>query len=587
MQDSIIVAFQNKAFILEKKLIFLKYTILSVCVGWLLSACQSENQRAGEVSPAETHTYQNPILAGFYPDPTICKAGDRFYMTNSTFSYFPGLPIFESTDLINWKQIGHAMDRPEQLNTEGQGVSRGLFAPAITYHDGTFYIVCTQVDKGGNFVITATDPAGPWSDPIYLGELNGIDPSLFFDEDGRLYIVYNSVAPDNEPLYDGHRTIRMYELDSESLQPIGEQTILVNGGVDISQEPVWIEAPHIYKINGYYYLMCAEGGTAYNHSEVIFRSKDVRGPYEPGPVNPILTQRHLDPSRPNPVTTAGHADMVQLDNGDWWAVFLACRPYEGNHFNIGRETFLAPVKWQDEWPVINPDFEEVQYAYPTPMGNAVDTTLFTYNGNFTFQDEFEGDSLGLTYMFLRTPHEQWYEMANGALTMQLRPETASGLSNPSFVGHRQQQHTGSVATALDFQPDNENEKAGLLAFQSETHHYLLAKSMQDRQAVVQLLQSSEDQLTEITSQPVSGEQIQLKITFDGADYTFAYAENEGEWQVLQENVDGKFLSTEEAGGFVGTVLAMYATSSGTTSDKSASFEWFRYEGNDAVLNVKE
>ncbi|MEK6481389.1 glycoside hydrolase family 43 protein [Catalinimonas sp. 4WD22] len=564
----------------------MKYTILLLCTGLLLGACQSEKQVAQEATEDENPTYQNPILAGFYPDPTICKAGDKFYMTNSTFSYFPGLPIFESSDLVNWKQIGHAMDRPSQLDTEGQGVSRGLFAPAITYHEGTFYIVCTQVDKGGNFVITATDPAGPWSDPIYLGELNGIDPSLFFDEDGRVYIVYNSVAPDNNPQYSGHRTIRMYELDSESLQPIGEQIMLVNGGVDISEEPVWIEAPHIYKIDGYYYLMCAEGGTAYNHSEVIFRSQDVRGPYEPGPVNPILTQRHLDPSRPNPVTTAGHADMVQLDNGDWWAVFLACRPYEDNYFNIGRETFLTPVKWEDGWPIINPDYEEVQYSYPTPMGNAVDTTLFPFNGNFTFQDEFDDDSLGLNYLLLRTPSEQWYEFTDGSLSMQLRPETASGLSNPSFVGHRQQHHTGNVSTALDFQPENENEKAGLLAFQSENHHYFLAKSTKGGQSVVQLLKSSEDGYTELASQPVSGEQLQLKITFDGADYGFHYAEDEGNWQVLQEKVDGKFLSTEVAGGFVGTMLAMYATSSGSDSDTSASFEWFRYEGNDPVLSSR-
>ena len=586
MTDSIPVAPQNKTIIAGTTLSFMKYIILSLCFIWLCSACQPENQAAQETSAADTPTYQNPILAGFYPDPTICKAEGRFYMTNSTFSYFPGLPIFESTDLVNWKQIGHAMDRPSQLNTEGQGVSRGLFAPAITFHDGTYYIVCTQVDKGGNFVITATDPAGPWSDPIYLGELNGIDPSLFFDEDGRVYIVYNSVAPDNDPQYSGHRTIRMYELDSESLQPVGEQTILVNGGVDISQEPVWIEAPHIYKIDDYYYLMCAEGGTAYNHSEVIFRSKEVGGPYEPGPVNPILTQRHLDPSRPNPVTTAGHADMVQLDNGDWWAVFLACRPYEGNYFNIGRETFLTPVTWQDEWPIINPDFEEVQYAYPTPMGNEVDTTLFPYNGNFTLQDEFEEDSLGMNYMLLRTPSERWHELADGKLTMQLRPEVASGSSNPSFVGHRQQHHTGSVSTALDFQPENENEKAGLLAFQSETHHYLLAKSMKDGQAVVQLLQSTEEDLTELASQPVSGETIKLKIDFDGANYNFQYAEVDGEWQVLQENVDGKFLSTEDAGGFVGTLLAMYATSSGEASQNTASFEWFRYEGNDPVLSSR-
>ena len=554
-----------------------KTLIMTACIGGFL-ACQPEQAEQTD----ENNVYQNPILAGFYPDPSICKANDRFYLVTSSFSYFPGLPVFESTDLVNWEQIGHAMDRPEQLDTDGQGVSRGLFAPAISYHNGTFYIVCTQVDKGGNFVITAEDPAGPWSNPIYLGELNGIDPSLFFDED-RVYITYNSVPPDNKSLYDGHRSIRMYELDSETLQPIGEQTLLVNGGVDLSQEPVWIEAPHIYKINDYYYLMCAEGGTAYNHSEVIFRSKEVRGPYEPWSENPILTQRHLDPTRPNPVTTAGHADLVQLDNGDWWAVFLACRPYEGNYFNIGRETFLTPVVWQDGWPVINPDFEEVQYAYPTPLGNAVDTTLFPYSGNFTIRDDFDDDSLALNYIFLRTPKEKWYTIADSQLTMELRPETASGTSNPSFVGHRQQHHTGNVSVALGFQPANENEKAGLLAFQSETHYYLLAKSQQDGESIVQLLQSSDDELQELASQPVGDGELKLEISFEGANYRFRYAESGGEWKVLQEGVDGKFLSTEDAGGFVGTVLAMYATSSGATSENTASFDWFRYQGNDPVL----
>lgn len=556
-------------------------TILLLCLGLLLEACQPSAQEQAP-STTETNTYQNPILAGFYPDPSICKANDRFYLTVSSFSYFPGLPVFESDDLVNWKQIGHAMDRPEQLNTEGQGVSRGLFAPAISFHEGTFYIVCTQVDKGGNFVITATDPAGPWSDPIYLGELNGIDPSLFFDND-RLFIVYNSVPPDNKSLYDGHRTIRQYELDTETLQPIGEQTILVNGGVDLSQQPVWIEAPHLYKIDDYYYLMCAEGGTAYNHSEVIFRSKDVRGPFEPWSENPILTQRHLDPTRPNPVTTAGHADIVELDNGEWWAVFLACRPYQDNYFNIGRETFLTPVRWEDGWPVINPDFEEVQYTYPTPMGDARDTTLFPLSGNFTFQDEFDRDSLAMHYVFLRTPHEQWHTLADGTLTMKVRPETAAGLSNPSFVGHRQQHHTGSVSTALDFEPAGDHERAGLLAFQNETHHYLLAKSLKDGQAVVQLFQSSEDGLTELASQPVSEETLALKIEFEGARYRFYYAEGEGDWQLLQDDVDGKFLSTEVAGGFVGTLLAMYATASDQPSENSASFEWLRYQGNDPAL----
>ncbi|MGZ5287187.1 MAG: family 43 glycosylhydrolase, partial [Flavisolibacter sp.] len=208
---------------------------------------------------AQQGHYTNPILSGFYPDPSICRAGDDYYIVNSSFAYFPGLPIFHSKDLVSWKQIGHAMDRPEQLNTMGAGVSRGLFAPAISYHKGVFYIVCTLIDKGGNFVITAKDPAGPWSDPVWLKEVDGIDPSLFFDEDDKAYIIYNSIPPDNVSLWDGHRTIRMYDFDYKNLKVTGEEKLVVNGGTDISKKPVWIEGPHIYNINGWYYLLCAEG----------------------------------------------------------------------------------------------------------------------------------------------------------------------------------------------------------------------------------------------------------------------------------------------------------------------------------------
>lgn len=298
--------------------------------------------------------YSNPILAGFYPDPSICRVDDDYYIVNSSFSYFPGLPVFHSKDLVSWKQIGNAMDRPEQLPLIGAGVSRGLFAPTIRYYKGLYYIVCTLIDRGGNFVITAKNPAGPWSNPTYLHDVSGIDPSIFFDEKtDKAYIVYNSDPPGKNPLWEGHRSIRMLEFDYNNMKTIGQEKLLVNGGVDTAKHPVWIEGPHIYNINGWYYLMCAEGGTSYNHSEVIFRSKSLDGPFVPWKENPILTQRHLDPNRKDPVTTTGHADLVQTQNGTWYAVFLGCRPYEGNYFNIGRETFMCPVTWtNDGWPVI-------------------------------------------------------------------------------------------------------------------------------------------------------------------------------------------------------------------------------------------
>jgi xylan 1,4-beta-xylosidase len=554
--------------------------ILSLLVATtLFFSCSQESKKESSIN-----TFSNPIFNGFYPDPSICEANGRYYLTMSSFSYFPGLPLFESEDLVNWTQIGHILDRPEQLFTEGHRVSRGLFAPAISYHDGVFYAICTNVSKDGNFIVTATDPAGPWSNPIRLPQLDGIDPSLFFEGD-KTYVVYNSIPPDNVSLYDGHRTIRMYELDQNSLSVKGEEYLLVNGGVDISKKPVWIEAPHLYKINDMYYLMCAEGGTGYNHSEVVFRSNNVTGPYEPWDKNPILTQRHLAPERAFPVTTSGHADIVQLANGDWWAVFLACRPYGDNFHNIGRETFLTPVEWtEDGWFVINPGFEEIQYQYPTPLGNPVDRSRFQYSGNFSFKDDFDAPSLAKNFIFLRTPQTTWYELANGTLKMEVRPQTASELTNPSFIAHRQQHHKGSVSVAIEFTAQNEDEKAGLVAFQGEQNHYAFVKSIVNNKPVIELLKASPDGYQQLQSEALSSDdKLELKIDFNNEYYRFLYAVND-EWKILLDSVDGTYLSTKTAGGFVGTTLAMYATSNGQPSGNYASFDWYAYEGNDTVFS---
>jgi xylan 1,4-beta-xylosidase len=539
--------------------------------------------------------FSNPILAGFYPDPSICKVGSDYYLVNSTFAYFPGLPVFRSRDLVNWKLIGHVLDRPEQLNLDGQGVSRGLFAPAIRYNKGTFYVTCTLVDIGGNFVVTSKTPEGPWSNPIWLPQINGIDPSLFFDDDGKAYVLYNSIPPDDKPLYSGHRSIRMYEFDAESLKVIGLERILVNGGTDISKKPVWIEGPHIFKKNGFYYLICAEGGTADQHSEVVFRSANVWGPYVPYDGNPILTQRYLSPERDNPITSTGHADFVQTETGEWWTVFLGCRPYsllDGEYYNTGRETFLAPVRWKAGWPIINPDHDEVQYHYPFPIQSLTPTDRL-YGGNLKVRDDFERESLNPNWMFLRTPHEKWYDLKTkpGVLSMKLRPETCSGHMNPSFLGQRQQHLSGSASARLDFTPTSENEKAGLLIFQNETHFYFLCKSETGNEQVIQLYKSSDskssdNQLELIASQHIRNERsksaLHLKIEAHRDVYSFSYAFSPTEWVPLKDGVDARYLSTKVAGGFVGAIYAMYATSLGASTTAVAYFDWFEYVGDDEV-----
>jgi xylan 1,4-beta-xylosidase len=538
-------------------------------------------------SVVQTHaqkTYKNPILTGFYPDPSICRAGNDYYIVNSSFAYFPGIPIFHSTDLVNWKQIGHAMDREEQLDQTNAGVSRGLFAPTIRYHKGTFYILCTLIDKKGNFIITAKDPKGPWSNPYWLPQVRGIDPSIDFIDD-KAYVVYNSEAPDNKSLYNGHRTIRMYEFSVDSMRVIGKEKLLVNGGTDLAKKPIWIEAPHLLKKGGWYYLICAEGGTGFNHSEVVFRSKAVDGPYVSYEKNPILTQRHLDSARKNPITTTGHADFVETPDGKWYAIFLGCRPYGNDLYNTGRETFMVPVVWKDEWPTMVEGNDLVKYEYPVPMPSVTKSVRNDFSGNVVFKDEFNSAKLNDRYIFLRNPEKDMYSLTarKGTLQLNLKPQTATERKSPSFIAFRQHNLKGYASTIIDFKATADNEKAGLLIFQNETHFYFLCKSIENNADVVQLFRSparASESPVLIASQKVNAKLIHLKIEANAATYAFYFAEQANKWILLKDGVDGKFLSTKVAGGFVGSVFAFYATSNGKPGNTSAYFNSFEYKGND-------
>jgi len=540
--------------------------------------------------------FTNPILAGFYPDPSICRVGDDYYLVNSTFSYFPGIPVFHSNDLVNWSLVGHVMDRQDQLNLDSLGVSRGIFAPAIRHHDGMFFVTCTLVDRGGNFVVTSSTAGGPWSNPVWLPRVSGIDPSLFFDDDGKAYLIYNSGPPDGLPLYDGHRTIRMWEFDSRRLSLVGDERILVNGGTDITKKPVWIEGPHIFRKYGYYYLIAAEGGTGDRHSEVVFRSRGVGGPYLSYDKNPILTQRDLDPRREHPITSTGHADFVETESGDWWAVFLGCRPYrpfEKGFYNTGRETFLAPVRWEDEWPVITGEHERVLYSYASPKRASGQSPVVSYSGNFAFRDDFSVSKLRGDWEFLRTPRGKWHSLTArpGYLALQVRPETCSQPVNPSFVGWRQPHARGSAITSLDFQPRSESEKAGVLVFQNEGHFYFLCKSLKDGLPVIQLFRSAavnggRDDMEILASRKLDADsgasQILLKVESRGDTYAFIYASHPDKWQLLSEDIPAEFLSTKVAGGFVGCMYALYATSLGSRADNTAYFDWFDYRGDEEI-----
>ncbi|MDC6386743.1 glycoside hydrolase family 43 protein [Flagellimonas taeanensis] len=537
---------------------------------------------------AQSTTIVNPILTGFYPDPSIVKVDADYYLVNSTFSYFPGIPVMHSKDLKNWKQIGNVIHRPSQMDFMGERMTRGLFAPAISYHKGVFYVSCTDIDNMGNFVVTATDPAGPWSDPVRLPEVRGIDPSIYFDKDtDKAYILYNSDAPDNKPLYSGHRTIRMYEFDYENLKVVGEETQLVNGGVDISQKPIWIEGPHIWKRNGWFYLYAAEGGTSVNHSEVVFRSKSPKGPYVAYENNPILTQRHLPEDRKNPITSTGHAQFVEGPDGKTYSIFLAVRPYEGDYYNTGRETFIAPIEWKNDWPHFALGGEEVKYAYEVGYKEIPQEGALPQSGNFEYTLDLK-KRLDPSLLFLRTVDStSFYISKEQGLVLKLKPETIAEYGNPSFVGKRQQHLYSRVETIMQFSAEDENEKAGLVAFQNEEHFYFLAVSQKDGQEVIQLFKNNTDDsvMDTIAEVPLNSknDEVKLAIESKGDVYSFQYSINGKDWQLVKDDVDAKFLSTKEAGGFIGCLYGMYATSSGEKADNSASFEYLKYTGNDPVF----
>ena len=518
---------------------------------------------------------KNPILPGFYPDPSICRVGNDYYLVNSTFSFFPGVTVFHSNDLVHWKQIGHVLTRPSQLNLTHQGISEGIYAPALHFNNGTFYMITTLIGGGGNFFVTATNPAGPWSDPVWLHEIDGIDPSFFFDDNGKSYILNNGPAPDNKPSYEGHRAIYLQEFDLKTNHLTGPRKWVINGGTDLSRKPIWIEGPHLYKKNGYYYLMAAEGGTGEDHSEVIFRSKEIFGPYEGFPGNPILTQRDLPVNREHPVTSAGHADLVQTPEGNWYAVFLACQPYEANYYNNGRQTFMLPVDWSGEWPVILPKGKVVAEEFDVPgVTVSPKKTFSAYSANW--KDDFNTKELGLDWLFIRTPKEKWFEIKKGSLVMQARKVEITDKGNPSFIGRRLQHINSEMTTCVELEKGKDME-AGLVAFQNEEHLFMLMLESKDGKYTLSFSAPTLKGGMEVfTNSQIKGfnpkKSIYLRMKVEGKLLECFYSLNNKDWISCGKG-DAKRLSTAVAGGFVGALYGLYAHAE---SPAKAIFHWAAY-----------
>ena len=511
---------------------------------------------------------RNPILSGFYPDPSICAVGEDFYIVNSSFAYFPGLPIMHSRDLAHWEQIGNVLTRESQLPLEGAGVSQGLFAPTMRYHDGTYYVICTNVSHGGNFVVTADKPEGPYSDPHFIEGADGIDPSLFFDDDGKCYYIGTHPNVDGYK-YNGDYFIYIQEFDTESFKLVGERVEAWNGAL---KGVHWPEGPHLYHIGEYYYILHAEGGTGPEHAVSVARSKSVFGPYENNFCNPIFTHRHL--GQRYPIRYVGHADLVQTVKGDWYMVMLAVRPIFG-FTTMGRETFLARVIWENDWPVVNPGLGILSSELNIDLDEQVPECRPTLvPGTNKLYDFTHMDELGYEFMFLRNPKPDMYEIREGeGLYLKCDTDHLSGKGSPSYVCIRQDCHCFEAAVTLTGDELFEGARAGIALFQSEDYQLRFEYSGVSANVILRKDGTDEKIASVVSPQKL----ITLVINVMGTKATL-FTVREKEAEILVRDLDVSSLSTEVAGGFVGCTIGMFAEDSEERPDAArACFKSMSYK----------
>ncbi|MEK3698337.1 glycoside hydrolase family 43 protein [Paenibacillus sp. FSL R10-2199] len=492
---------------------------------------------------------RNPVISGYYPDPSVVRVNDDYYLINSSFEYFPGVPIFHSKDLIHWTPIGHVLTRKSQVDLRTSGSSDGIYAATIRHHAGRFYMITTDVRGIGNFFVTADKPEGPWSEPVLL-PYGGIDPSLFFDEDGRAYVTVQNGAG-----YESH--IIQYEIHPESGEVLSEPVEIWRG-----DEGPWVEGPHLYKIKGVYYLMTASGGTARDHREIIARSSNPYGPFEDKP-EPILTHRGL---KEHPVQCLGHADLVEDTSGKWWAVFLGMRPVEGKYSPLGRETFLAPVTWTEEgWPVIdNNEGTVVSAENSSPDDIAQRMEL---SGGF-----------GPEWAFLRCYEEERYSWTerDGKLAVRGNAYTLDDEAPAVLACIRQKHHRMETGVSLDFDPAKDGEYAGLAARLNNRGYIFWGLASRSGRRVMELTVKDGDE-KQIYHYPAgSTGEVRLRLRSDGEVYTCSYSEDGISWHDAEQKVHVSVLSPEVNGGFTGVCLGLHASGEGADAAAPGYFAEFYY-----------
>lgn len=474
--------------------------------------------------------YANPVIRGFNPDPSVCRVGEDFYLVTSTFEFFPGVPVYHSRNLVNWTLIGHCLTRNSQLPLEKIGPSAGIYAPTIRYHDGTFFMTTTNVSGGGNFIVHTKDPAGEWSEPAYVNQ-GGIDPSLFWDEDGSCYFCSNAGM-------DGQAGIvgcKIDPLTGEKLSP----GVFLSAGTGGR----YCEAPHIFKRGEYYYLLMAEGGTEYGHMVTLMRSRAPLGPYDEAcPHNPILTHRDDGFS---PIQCTGHADMFDDQNGNSWMVCLGVRPFINMLHHLGRETFLTPVVWnEDGWPVVGSG-GRIALNMEGPLPSAPEEACFD------FEDDFTDLSLKPGWVRVRNPHPENYCPGNGILRLKGTSVTLNDQDSPTLLLTRQTE--AEIRINVFVQRDTAAE-AGLVLYYNMDYYYSL--SLRQGEIVLCRRQHGFDS---VVSVPYEGSAAFLRITTAGQSYQFWFSPDGTDYTPVGEAAwAGLATEITRTVSFTGTMAGLYA-----------------------------
>ena len=506
------------------------------------------------MSAQRATSYANPVIPGYHPDPSVCRVGDDFYLVNSSFMCFPGVPVYHSRDLVNWELIGNVLTRESQLPLKDATSWLGIYAPTLRYHDGLWYMITTNVGNGGNFMVTAKKPEGPWSEPIWLKQ-DGIDPSLFW-ENGKCYMMSN---PGD--------CIWLCEINPKTGKQLTESRPLWQG-----TGGRYPEGPHIYKKDGWYYLLISEGGTEMGHNLTIARSRDIWGPYESNPSNPILSH-FRSVAENNQIQATGHGDFVEAPDGSWWVVFLAFRRYGGDYHHLGRETFLAPVQWdKGAWPVVN-------------GGNPVDTMMFVNEERRMKNEESLSSKKSplndssffilhssLKWLYIQNPLMENYEVKDGVL--RLHPHgTLAENDRPTFKGVRQEDVNLLVETEVCAVPEKKMPmRAGLSVYQ--INDGFLSFGVENNSIVLRVKLKTIDYVVGSIPLPEATQNVKLRIIADEKQYAFAYSLDGNTYHPVG-NMDCTLLSTEVAGGFTGVIIGMFAE--GDNPASAVDFKYFKYQ----------